>query len=183
MRNSEKNKIYFAVFIWLALCLAAFGFLFKKLNASNIVALEEITALKKQKGVLEAEKESYTLAKNDLQKLSAEKIQPENFFSRDITLVNEIRRLEGIAKDLKIDMNLSGVAGTLRTLRPAGGVKSEIFQIPFTMNVKGSLASVVSFMEYLENLEFLTSVNNVNISSAGQGGVNANFSAVFYLKK
>jgi len=183
MRNSVKSKIYLAIFIWLVFCFVAFGFLFKKLNASSAAALDEITLLKRQKALLEAEKASYIQAKNDLEKLSDEKIQPENFFSRDITLVNEIRRLEGIAGELKIDMSLAGVAGTLKSLRPAVGIKSGIYQIPFIIHTKGSLAATVSFMEYLENLEFLTSVNTAAISSGGANGVNSTLTAAFYLKK
>ncbi|MBI3231837.1 MAG: hypothetical protein HYZ51_02015 [Candidatus Doudnabacteria bacterium] len=182
MNNSAKSKIYFAVFVWAALSFVMFGLIFKKLNASNFESLERIRALKKEQAILEVEKASFLQGKNDLEQLSSESIQPGDFFSKDITLVNEIRRLENIARDLNIQMNLSGISGTLKSAKRAG-TKAEIYQIPFTISAQGPLASIVSFMEYLENLEFLTSVNAVSISLAGEGKVSAMFSASFYLKK
>lgn len=182
MNNSAKNKIYFAIFVWAVLAFACFGFVFKKLTASNIASLDRIAVLKKEQSELEAEKASFLQGKHDLEKLSLQAIQPESFFSRDITLVNEIRRLEQIARDLNLVMNLSGVSGTLKSAKRAP-TKAEIYQIPFTINVQGSQANVVSFMEYLENLEFLTSVGTVAISSAAEGAINTTFTASFYLKK
>ncbi|MEK7618486.1 MAG: hypothetical protein AAB410_05070 [Patescibacteria group bacterium] len=182
MNNSPKNKIYFAIFVWAVLCFACFGFIFKKLNASNIASLDRIAVLKKERSELEAEKASFLQGKNDLEKLSLQAIQPESFFSRDITLVNEIRRLEQISRDLNLIMNLSGVSGTLKSAKRAA-TKAEIYQIPFTISAQGSQANIVSFMEYLENLEFLTSVGTVSISSASEGKINTTFTASFYLKK
>lgn len=182
MFNSAKNKIYLVVFVWIILSLAISYFVFKKLGASNQTVLDEIGVLKKDEARLEAERQSFLQAKDDLEKLAAEKIQPENFFSQDITLVNEIRRLEKLAQDLGLKLTLSGISGTLKTATKAG-TNSEIFQIPYSIQVQGNLDKVVSFLEYLENLEYITAVNVGTLSAADGQAVNASFNAAFYLKK
>ena len=182
MNRSAKNKIYFAVFVWLILCFVMFGWIFKRLSASNQLLLDNIMALKIEEATLKAEKESFIAGKNDLERLSAQKIQPENFFSRDITLVNELRRLEQIANDLGITMGLSGISGTLKSASKAK-TKAEIFQIPYSIGLNGPLSKVVSFIEYLENLEYITSINKAGVSAADKGNINAGLTATFYLKK
>lgn len=182
MQHSAKNKIYFAVFAWLILCFVMLGWIFKRLDASNQLLLDKIMALKTEEATLKAEKESFIAGKNDLERLSAQKIQPENFFSRDITLVNELRRLEQIASDLGVSMSLSGISGTLKSATRAK-TQTEIFQIPYGIGLGGPLPKVVSFMEFLENLEYITSISKATVSAADKGSVNASLTATFYLKK
>jgi len=182
MQNSTKNKIYFAIFIWLLISFLMFGWVFKRMNASNKSLLDTLMTLKIDEAKLQAEKASFIAAQKDLERLSLQKIQPETFFSQDVTLVNELRRLESIAADLGITMNLGGISGTLKTAAKAK-TKSQIFQIPYSIGLVGPLAKVVSFMEYLENLEYINTVSMVNISGSDQENISANFTAAFYLKK
>ena len=182
MRGSAKNKIFFYLFVWVVLCSGMFFWVFKNMTVSNQASLDETMTLKKEEALLEAQKQSFIQAKNDLAKLKSYEIQPEDFFSKDVTLVNEIRRLEAVSQTLSLNTTFSGISGTLKTAVKAP-TKSSIVKIPFNINTKGTLANTVAFMEYLENLEFMTSVNLASVSSAGEGEVNASFSAAFYLKK
>lgn len=182
MQSSIKNNIYFAIFSWLLIIAVFLGYAFKKIESSNHARLEELRLLKMEEARLQAEKQSYELAKNDLASITLKELQPEDFFSQDVTLVNEIRRLEKIAQDLGVEMGLSGISGTLKTAWKHTGA-SEIYLIPFNVSLSGSLADIVSFMEYFENLEFITSVGSANFSSAGSGKLNASFAAGFYIRK
>lgn len=180
--SPTKNKIYMAVFFWLLGSGIMFGYLFKKIDSSNQTLIQEMSGLKRQEANLEAEKKSFIEAQNDLGQIENEKLKPEQFFSQDVTLVNEIRRLESIARDIGIEMELSGISGTLKNATKAGA-KSEIFQIPYIISLKGPLSKVVAFMEYMENLEFITKTGQVNLSAAGKGEVNVTFNSFLYLKK
>ncbi len=175
MKNSAKNKIFLGIFVWLILCFIMFGWVFKKFRLSNQVILESLAVLKKEEAILEAERQSFLQARNDLDKLSKAALQPTDFFSKDITL-------ENIAKDLSVQMNLSGVSGTTKSGQ-AAGTKTDMIRIPFSLSLQGSLANVVSFMEYLENLEFITPVQTVSINSGGVNNVAAALSASFYVKR
>ena len=180
--NSTKNKIYMAVFFWLVASGVMFGYLFDKFGSSNQTLIEEMSSLKKQEAMLQAEKQSFIEAQNDLSQIENAKLKPEQFFSQDITLVNEIRRLESIARDIGVEMELTGISGTLKNATKAG-TKSEIYQIPYVISLKGPLSKAVAFMEYLENLEFITKTGQVNFSAAGKGEVNVTFNSFLYIKK
>ena len=61
-------------------------YLFGLLDAANQHTLSSITQQEKDLAVLQAERESYKQAQGDLQTLAEKAYQPDNFFSKDITL-------------------------------------------------------------------------------------------------
>jgi hypothetical protein len=181
-RGGVKNKIYFGSMVLLVMCVSMFGYVFKKLSASNQVLIEQLNVSKKEEAKLKDEQESFIRAQNDLAKLARESIKPQNFFSQDISLVKEIERLEQIAGNVGVTMTLTGISGTLKTATKAT-TRSEIYQIPYNLRLEGSLDGVVAFMEYLENLEYITSVGTVGLSTSDNLSVIANLTANFYLTK
>jgi Tfp pilus assembly protein PilO len=179
---TAKNKIYLAVFLWLVLCASMFGYFFSLLNKSNKELTSQITAKSRELQLLEAEQQSYKQAKTELDKLKRERYQPERFFSKDAALVDEIRTIEKVAGDLNLDITINGLRGTLKEHTKAN-TQSEVYVVPFSMNVVGTFADTVTFMETLENLHFITNVNTVSVNAGSAGQVNAALVSNFYLKK
>jgi Tfp pilus assembly protein PilO len=109
-------------------------------------------------------------------------VQPEDFFSRDITLVKELEVLEGLKQRFNVQTQIGGISGTVTS---AGKAKTTtpLAVIPYSISVTGPLSDVVDFIETLENLSFITNVNNVSVTAADSGKVNASMSADFYLRK
>ena len=126
---------------------------------SNLRTLEGMDQQKKDLAALNAERQSYIQAKGDLDDLAKKSIQPEDFFSKDITLVNEIRTLEGWGNKLGVQMTLSGVSGTINSVPKAKTI------------------------EVLENLNFITNINNIGISAGDNNQVTLSLGANFYLKR
>ncbi len=180
-QHSSKNKIILLVILWLCLSVAMFMYFFNILDVSNRALVIANQQKKKEKAQLAAQFESYKQAQGELLQLSKESFQPENFFSRDITLVNEIKTLEGLSEKYNLTMELSGISGTVNTA-PKAQTVSVLLVIPYSINVKGSLAQVVDFIETLENLSFITNVNNVSVNAADKGSVAASMTADFYLR-
>lgn len=177
-----SGKIYLTLAFWLALCSLMFFYGFNILGSSNRLALTDIAEKKTQLLQLQAQAESYQLAQKDLKQMEGEKLQPEDFFSVDITLVKEIQTLEGLAKSIGINLSLGGITGVISTV-PNGQVEQELYVLPYSISASGSLEKVVNFIETLENLGFITKLNSLSISSAGSGNVNASMGANFYIRK
>ena len=179
---SVKNKLISACLVWVVLCFIMFGFVFPKQQKNSLSIITQLKDLKSQQLVLEAEKNNYLEAKNDLDKLVKAEIAPKDFFSKNITLVSEIKKLENLASELGIKLTLSGISGTLQSATRAKTV-SEIFSIPYTINLEGPLDKTISYIEYLENLEFINSIGQMDISAGDKGVVLVNLSANFYIIK
>lgn len=177
-----KNKIILTTFFWLVFCCAMVFYGFKIVETGNTQLLFQISEAKKEQGFLKAERDSFVLAQKDLENLKAEKLQPENFFSQDTSLVNELEFLENLQNELGVKISVSGVSGTSKTAAKAK-TQSEIVTIPYSINVTGSFSRVVDFIEVLENLPFASSVNSLSFSVADQNQVNASIGASFYLKR
>lgn len=178
---SAKNKIYIVACAWLVLCAAMFLYLFKILDEKNLAAIDAISGQQKELAQLEAEESSFKKAKSDLAKFATETYQPRDLFSRDITLVNQLRILEALAQKLNVKISLSGVSGTVKTV-PKTTISGEVLYVPYSMGINGSFANVLSFLESLENLSFVTDIGVLNLSGTGNN-ISAGFSANFYLKQ
>ena len=177
-----RHKIYIALTIWLGLTGMAFGYAFKLLDTSNRSLNSEISQEQRSLALLEAEQNSYKLAREDLEKLRGQPDQPENFFSQDITLVNEIRTLENITKLNNVTLSLSGLSGTTKNASSAK-VRSNLVRIPYSLGLSGNFADVINTLETIENLPFITELTNISVSSTGNGSVSAGSTAYFYLEK
>jgi Tfp pilus assembly protein PilO len=159
-----------------------FLYFFKILDNLNQQVLKSMSGQMQNLALLKGQSEVYEKAESDLQKLTQESIQPEEFFSRDITLVYEIETLENLSAELNVQMVLAGVSGTVQTA-PIANTKTPMAEIPYSITVSGSLQQVTAFIESLENLSFVTNITSFGLSSEGQGNVGANLGANFYLLK
>ncbi len=176
-----KTKIYLTLVVWLAVCGAMFLFGFKILQASNKLALGKISEQKNQMLALEAQAENYRLEQEDLENMQKQKMKPQDFFSQDITLVQEIETLENLGKKMNVDLSLSGIAGTITSIAKAP-TKSQLFVVPISVSVSGSLSNVTDFIETLENLDYITTPHSLNVSTAGSGEVNSSLSVTLYIR-
>lgn len=183
MRNlTAKNRIILIAVLWVALAGAMFGYFFKLLSQANQKVAAAIVVKNQELGLLQTEQLNFRQAKSELDKLSKEPYQPEEFFSKDITLVKEVLALETLADDLHVDITLSNLRGTLKDAQKAK-TKGEVFAVPFSLAVVGQMNDVISYIETLENLAFITNTNTISLSADKEGLVNAAIGANFYLKK
>ena len=158
------------------------GYIFKILDKSNQKALTDMAEERQNLAVLQTEDQSFKKAQSDLQKIAEKSMSPEDFFSRDITLVKEIETVQAMEQKYGVKMMLSGVAGTIKSLSPAP-TASQIAVVPYNINLNGSLSQVMDFVEALENVSFVSNINGLSLSAGGENKVNANLSANFYLLK
>lgn len=183
MKNfPAKTKIYLMTFVWLVVCATMFGYFFKLQDGSSRALLKNVELQKKNLYKVKIEEESFRQAKEDLEKLKAETYQPEDFFSKDTTLVNEIKILEELSRQGNVDITLSGVAGTVKTV-PRTTIKGSVLYVPYSMAVAGAYGNVIAFIETLENLSFVTNITALTVSAGEGGEVTATFTASFYLKQ
>ncbi len=178
----KKNKIYVLAAVWLVICASMFGYFFNILDRSNLAEVNAIKEKNKELSQLEYERDSFEKAKADLALLAKQDIQPKDFFSKDVTLVNEIETLEGIARDNSVDLILSGISGTVKTI-PKAKTVSDIGTVPYNINLTGSLSNVVSFIETVEHLSFITNVTSLAVRGDTEDKVNVTMTASFYLSK
>ncbi len=171
-----------ALCLWLALSLMMFFYFFQILDDANSKTLNEMAQQKKDLANLKAERESYRLAKGDLEDLAKKAYQPSDFFSKDITLVKEIQTLEALGQQTNVKMQLSGVSGTA-----AGAAKAKtttpLALIPYSISLTGQLAQAAKFIQALENLSFITKTDSLTINAAENGEVTAVLGASFYIRK
>ncbi len=180
---SAKNKIILLLLVWLILSVVMFMYLFKLLDNQNQATLDSMAQERSNLAALQAQYASYKQAQADLDKLANEKSpQPEDFFTSDISLVNEIQTLENLAAKYNLKMQLSGVAGTINSLQSANTV-TPIAIVPYSISLSGDFFQVVNFIESLEHLKFITNPTNISIEAADGGNVTASMTANFYLKK
>ena len=168
--------------VWLVLSCAMFFYFFNFLDASNRQTIAAMQDQKKELALLKGQEQSYELAKSDLTKLAAQPVQPENFFSKDITLVDEIQTLEDWGQKLNVTMQISGLSGTIG-IEPNANTITPIAQVPYGITLKGSLAQITDFLQVLENLGFVTNVTSVTAAAGSNSSINASLSAEFYLRK
>lgn len=181
MKTSAKNKIILLLIGWGVVCALMFLYFFGFLNASNQKTIDGIDKQKSDLAVVQAEKNSYTQGKSDLEKLAEESLPLSSFFSRDITLVGEIQTLEVLSQKLGVTMQLGGVSGTASSA-PKAEAKTAIVEIPYNIRLNGTLAQVSDFIENMEHLDFIIDARALSITAADKGLVNANFSGEFYIQ-
>jgi hypothetical protein len=179
---SAKNKIVLLLLAWLILSAAMFLYFFKLLDSQNQATLDSMAQERKDLAVLQAQDASYKKAQADLQVLADKPLQPENFFTSDTSLVNEIQTLENLAAKYNLKMQLSGVAGTIGSL-PNANTVTPIGMVQYGISLNGDFFQVVNFIESLEHLSFITNPTNISIGAAEGGNVSASMTANFYLKK
>ncbi len=179
---SARGKIIVVAALWVLSAGAMFGLGFGWLNEQNDLQLKKLQDQTRDQQLLLAEQDSFQKAKRDVEEASKAAHQPAELFSKDVTLVNEIKTLEDVTASLHLDFTLSGLSGTVQRA-PKAKTQSELVQLPYTVSVSGSFADVVAFLETLENLPFITQVSAISFSAGSGGKTAASFTASFFVRK
>ncbi len=172
--NNATNKLYAWIFGWLALsglvlfwALPSFADNLTKLQYDHRTQIDELQKLEEQV-------RNVNQMQRDLNTLKDKQIQPEDFFTSDIRLVNEIQHIESAARvsGVSESLALSGTADKTQQVPSA----SNLYAVPYVINLKGSYPSIVAFVEYLENSYFVAPVSAV---SFGLGDKNVLGATIF----
>lgn len=159
-----------------------FFYFFGLQDKMSIKTLDEIWKQSKELKLLEAEQDSYLQAKKDLEELSKKPMQPEDFFSQDITLVKEIQVLETLGDKYNVDLSFSGISGVVSSA-PRAKTQSDIVYVPYSVGLQGSFKNVVNAIEALENLDFVTTLNSMSASSGNGDTINVSLTSNFYVRR
>jgi hypothetical protein len=178
---TARKKIYIILGLWVMVCLSMAMYFFNIYDSKNRVLIGRIEDSRRELGQLETEQSSFQLARQDLELMSKKPYQPENFFSKDVTLVNEIKYLEDLGERLNIDLTLSGISGTVKSAPKAKTIGS-IVTVPYSISVVAPFSKVVEFLEILENLDFITNVSSLSLSAVSENKISASLTANFYLR-
>jgi Tfp pilus assembly protein PilO len=179
-KTSAKNKIILLAVGWFVLSTVMFFYLFGILDGVNEKTVTTLTKQKNDLTLLQAQKQGYAQGKSDLEKLAQQPMHLTDFFSRDITLVNEIKTLENLSTKYPVKMQLSGISGVINS-EPKANTKTSIVQVPYNISVSGTFPAVTDFMEALEHLSFITDITSISVSTAEKDQVTTSFSAHLYL--
>lgn len=177
---NSQTKIYLLLTVWLVLVLFSVFYGFGLVNSVNQIKLNDIQAKKKEQLELEAEQKSYLSGKADLELLAKKTIQPEDFFSKDTSLVREIRELEAAAKRHSLELNFS-IAGTSKVLTKAK-TKGELLIAPYSLGLTGNYSGLLGFLKEVEDLNYITYINNINLQTSGANKASLSAGANFFLK-
>ena len=179
---SSKNKIYIVVAAWLVLCAVMFMYVFGRFDNSNQSLVNDYATVHHSFAVLQAEAESYRLSQEDLAKAKTEPLQPNDLFTEDVTLVNELRTLEALKGTYNLDLSINGLGGTIKNAIKAK-TKSDLYMVPYGMTATGNFQDVLHFLENLENLKFITNITTISLTGITGDQVTLNLNANFYLRK
>jgi len=179
---SAKYKIFVVLATWVVVGLILQLYVYKILDKSNVAMVGKIEQQNREMSVLDAERISFEKAQEDLDILAKKPLQPEELFSKDVTLVNEVKYLENLANIIGVDIALSGLSGTVKSASKAK-TSGDLIVVPYSMNISGSFSKIVDFIETFENLPFITVLDGMSLTTLGEGEVSANLRANFYLKK
>lgn len=176
-----QPKIIGSALGFLAVVLCMILLVYPALHGALEGKLTQIMEQKKTVVELRQERDNIERAKQDMAELAKRPVQPENFFSKDTTLVTELSRLEARAQKLGVDFNLS-VSGTVSQAVKAK-TTSELYMVPVTIRLSGPYAAVVSYVDFLEHFSTIVAVRSVSLSTNTKDTVNASLVASVYLRK
>jgi Tfp pilus assembly protein PilO len=160
-----------------------FGFIYPKFDSKNQALVDELNTKKAEFDNLQSERKSFELGQRDLKQMATRPYQPQDLFKTDKFLVEAVEQLEQGAResDVEFTLQVSSVSTTTAVKPPK--TASGLIAIPYSMEVKGSFANVVSFMERTEHMPFITHVEAVEIRAAANKTVLGSLRAQFYIRK
>lgn len=180
--NAAK-KIYASIFVWVVITAGVFYFAFPKIS-NYLVSIEQSHEDQiAQYNNLREQIQSLYAMQQDLDQVQKQDVKPSDFFTSDVQLVKEIQRVESIAaltgNQLKI--SISGNAGDAKQLKTSS---SQLYEVPYTIDLTGTFPQAVQFLHYFENSYFVSPVNAVDIdNSQGGGQVKTTILASFFIHK
>lgn len=176
------SKIYIAVALWLVVTGAVFGFGLPKLFGGLTELQNSHQQQTDQYNQLRAQAASLETMKKDIDALKQQQVQPSDFFSTDLHLVNEIKQLETDASksNVKTSIVIPGSADKAEVLK---GSTAGLLVIPYTLKVTGDFPSLVTFLSYMQNNFFISPVTGINITADQDKSLNTSVFASFFIRK
>jgi Tfp pilus assembly protein PilO len=179
---SYRHKIYITSIILVALALVFFWLVFPRVQKSNAAISGKLFERNKEYQVLLSEQRSFEQGKRDLASFESKPYKPDQLFSRDTSLVNEIKTLEERSSALGLNFVMN-VSGTAESAPKVPGTQGSIYNIPYTATVTGSFDNIVTFINYMEHLPFITHTKVLTFTAQSEGGLKATLSANFFIKR
>jgi hypothetical protein len=178
---SINQKIGIHVLVWVVLTAFAFMYLFpfavKGITDLQIKYAKQIIALNE----LRDNAKSLQRMQQDINSMEKHEVQPEQFFTSDLQLVNEIKRVEAIAaaSNLTLGLSLAGTTDKAANYPSASGVS----QVPLTMLLRGTFPDSIRFLKAFENSPFIAPVNGISFTKGEEGFVNMTVVSNFLIHK
>ncbi len=161
--------------------LVLFAYVFPYLGDKHANQLAAMLDQKKTVVEMRQEQKNIELAKQDLQDLAKKEKAPEDFFSQDISLVNDLSQVESAARRFGLEFTFS-VTGTAQTAAKAK-TASDLYSIPFTMQLRGKFSGAVSFLDWLEHFPNTFTAKSASLAAASGDSINVTLIGNFYLRK
>lgn len=179
------TQVQRTITIWSsAWCLVTFGlffFGFGFFDSRTASTKQELVSVQSQFYKLQAEEQGVKLAKQDLENIKQRQLQPDDFFKKDTTLVDQVVNLENLSKKYNLTFQL-GLSGTVNSGVAVPG-NTSLVRIPFSISLNGKFIDVLRFLESFEHMSYIAHADNLNITAAGQGNVGATMGAGFFIRK
>ena len=159
---TPNSKIAIALVGWVVATAAMLFLVMPKLGG-------DILEIQRSKATEYAELEKLRATTRELQRLqedldaiNQQPVGPEDFFTHDETLVREIQHVEKLAQETgnEIKIDISGTADKALQIQSS----STLFQVPYTVTLKGRFDNLVRFMDLMENSYFVSPVSGFNIA-------------------
>lgn len=179
---TSKLKIIILVTVFILFAGGMYFFGYNIMANRNQVLADSIAKSNVELEVLQREQKSFEQGKKDLAILEKSQYPPDDLFSRDTKVVKEIQQLESAAQRYGLEMIIS-VSGSVTAATPAEGTFSELFAIPYTINIEGSSDNILLFMQALERMPFITHTNTLSISVVDEDTTSGVITSEFYIKK
>jgi hypothetical protein len=179
---SAKSKIYIFLVLWLLVAGSFFGYVINIFKKGNKVLESSVSDKQGTLQSLEVQQKGYLQGKEDIDKVAEQSIQPDDLFSKDVSLVGEIQTLESLAKVYNVTMKLGGLNGTIQSISTVK-LNNSLYVVPASIIVTGNLDNVVAFLDHVEHLPFATKINTINIAAMEDRSISLTFSINFYLKQ
>lgn len=179
--NSYTTKIGVCAVLLAIISGVLFGYGLPWAKAKLDSSLSGIMEQKKEVVELRQEQRNLELAKKDLAELASKHVLPEDFFSKDVTLVNNLGVLESKARELGVLLTVS-ISGTVASA-PKAKTPTELYMVPFTMQLEGDFANVVAYMDWLEHAGTLFVIRSVTAAGSQKDTIVINLLGTVYLRK
>lgn len=179
--QNYPTKIVSSVAIFLVFVAILFGYGFSWLSDKHTAALAAILEQKKTVLELRQEQHNLELAKKDLADLAQKNRLPEDFFSRDTTLVSDLSVLEAKARELQVDFILT-ISGTVAAA-PKAKTGSELYVVPFTVQLSGDFQNIAAYLDFSEHSGTIFTVRSLSIVGGEKERITVNLVGNFFLRK
>jgi len=158
-----KTRFFLILGIWLVFSLTFVFLLRPFLTEKQLVATESALSARKTLSEQRAQQDNLKRAEKSLSQLDLGSIKPEYLLPREETLVGEISRIEGWAKELNLDLQVK-LSGSL-SLAKKSDLKTGVVLVPLTLEIRGSADGAFIFMQLLEKSTLPYKVENMTLSS------------------